>query len=82
MIVLTTLVSNLECPVQVTHTGSLVHVLMRLYYRNLHALMCGLACVFSTECSCKNGTCQDGLLGDGSCRCAPGWMGDSCDKSK
>ncbi|EGG17674.1 substrate adhesion molecule [Cavenderia fasciculata] len=38
---------------------------------------------FGANCSlaptCKNGTVNDGVGGDGSCQCYSGWTGDACD---
>lgn len=33
------------------------------------------------ECACDNGICNDGLQGDGSCDCFPGWKGPTCQES-
>ena len=34
-------------------------------------------------CNCSaNGRCNDGVDGDGSCFCLPGWQGDRCDICK
>ncbi len=30
-------------------------------------------------CTCQNGTCDDGISGDGSCSCDEDWIGQNCD---
>ncbi|PRP87942.1 putative dynein heavy chain [Planoprotostelium fungivorum] len=39
---------------------------------------------YGTSCkpcsNCGNGTCSDGLNGDGTCLCNPGWQGVACDR--
>lgn len=37
---------------------------------------------FSAECKCVNGTCNEGVHGDGSCLCHHGWKGALCNECK
>ena len=36
----------------------------------------------SSECKCVNGTCNEGVSGDGSCFCHHGWKGRVCNTCK
>jgi hypothetical protein len=37
---------------------------------------------YCQKCDCKNGICNDGFLGDGSCNCYNGFTGSNCDICK
>ena len=42
-----------------------------------------MSIISSLACNCSgNGVCNDGVDGDGSCSCLPGWQGDNCDICK
>ena len=37
---------------------------------------------FLSECNCVNGTCNEGISGDGTCFCHHGWKGKNCNVCK
>ena len=37
---------------------------------------------YCQKCDCKNGICNDGFFGDGTCRCYDGFIGSNCDNCK
>ena len=34
---------------------------------------------YCDPCSCENGNCDDGILGDGTCSCSSGCFGENCE---
>jgi len=66
-------------PVDPTFMGKIViKVHIRLGNWQVTALTLSL-----TVCNCSaNGLCDEGVDGDGSCFCLPGWQGDRCNICK
>lgn len=71
--------------------GSLMHWIRNRAATEMAARLClwdlvGLTVmsvyISPAECACDNGICNDGLQGDGSCECFPGWKGPTCQESE
>lgn len=53
-----------------------------LFTRNISRKFPCQFCFFAgIDCTCKNGRCNEGLTGDGTCECDVGWRGVLCDES-